>query len=84
MATTGLIPLKKVWAMLEKCAPGFTAEPREHNFLVTFNGHSFPSLPRGPHGKRENPSIEKGHIRQMIRQLKIDNFCAKKHLPQLG
>jgi hypothetical protein len=83
MPTSGRIPLKQVWAMLDDCAPGYRAVAREHNFLVTFNDRSYPSLPRGEHGKRENPEIQKGHIRHLIRQLEVDPDCAKKHLPQL-
>jgi len=83
LATSGLIPLKQLWKMLESCAPGYQKEAREHNWLVTWNDRSYPTLPRGPHGKRENPGIERGHIRQLIRQLEVPQDCAKKHLPQL-
>lgn len=52
---------------------------REHNYLVTFNGLSYPSLPRGEHGQGD-PEIQVGKVRQMIRQLEIDMDCARRHL----
>jgi hypothetical protein len=83
MPTSGRIPLKQIWRMLDHCAPGYEVTTREHNFLVTYNGLSYPSLPRGEHGKRQNPEIEKGHVRHLVRQLELDPECTKKYLPQL-
>ena len=83
MTSFGQVPLKDIWAMLDRCAPGHTRKLREHNYVVYYGKESFPSLPLGRHGKRENPAIEIGHIRQMVRQLGLDNECVKRHLPQL-
>lgn len=82
MSSSGTIPLKDVWAMLNACAPGWTARQGQHNWIVTYNGKTFYRLPLGPHGKRVNPSIEIGHIKQMVRLLGIED-CAKKHIEQL-
>lgn len=69
--------------MLDNCAPGHTRKAREHNYVVNYGQRSFPSLPLGKHGKRENPSIQVGHVRHMVRQLQIDVDCVKRLLPQL-
>ncbi len=59
--------------MLDDCAPGYTKKAREHNWLVTYGKVSYPSLPRGGHGRRENPSIQIGHVRNMVRQFGIQD-----------
>ena len=69
--------------MLDKCAPGHTVKSREHNFVVYYLDRSFPSLPRGRHGKRDNPSIQIGHVKQLVKQLELDLECVKQLLPQL-
>ncbi len=83
MTSFGLIPLKEIWAMLDRCAPGHTRKAREHNHLVTYNGVPYPSLPLGKHGRRENPDIEAGHVKKMARLLKLDADCVNRMLPQL-
>ncbi len=83
MASRGQIRLKKIWAILDACAPGYTRKERTHNWAVTWKGKTYSRLPRGKHGKRESPPIEIGHIKQMIRYLEIDWDCATSQLPQL-
>jgi hypothetical protein len=83
MVTFGQVPLKEIWAMLEECAPGHTVKTRDHNHCVRWSGKTYPSLPRGKHGRRDNPPIEVGHVKQMVRQLGIDPECVKRTLPQL-
>lgn len=83
MNSFGQVALKDIWRMLDDCAPGHTRKAREHNHLIRFAGRTFSSLPLGKHGKRENPEIEVGHVKQMVRQLAIDLDCVKRHLPQL-
>lgn len=83
MSSFGQVPIKDIWAMLDRCAPGHTRKLREHNYVVYFGKESFPNLPVGKHGKRENPSIQVGHVRQMVRQLNLEVECVKRLLPQL-
>jgi hypothetical protein len=83
LTSFGLIPLKEIWAMLDRCAPGHTRKAREHNYLITYQGILFPSLPLGKHGRRDNPDIQAGHVKKMVRLLKIDADCVGKMLPQL-
>ena len=68
--------------MLDACAPGSVRTPGEHKWRVVWGGRTYPSLPRGEHGKT-NPEIGVGHVRKMIRHLGIDMACAKQHLPIL-
>jgi hypothetical protein len=70
--------------MLERCAPGWTKETTVHHYRVMWKGKTYHSLPRGEHGKKQGQTtVETGHIKHLIRQLKIDMECAKKHLAVL-
>jgi hypothetical protein len=69
--------------MLDDCAPGHSVQTREHNFCIRYRENTFPRLPRGEHkkqAKNKNPQIELGHIRQMIRQLRLDPECCRKFI----
>lgn len=68
--------------MLDACAPGFTSKRKKHHFWISYNGLIFRGMPTGEHGE-QNPKIEVGHIKHMIRYLGIELECAKKHLPVL-
>ena len=84
MSSFGMVPLKEIFSMLKKCAPGHTVEKHKHYFWVSYKGAVYRSLPTGKHGKRKGRAdIEVGHVRKMIRHLEIDLKCAKKHLPIL-
>jgi hypothetical protein len=79
--------LKDIWSMLRKCARGYTREQTNHYWCVMYNGRAYPSLPKGAHEKQKKKGqkqgraeIEIGYVRHMIRQLEIDEACAKKHL----
>jgi hypothetical protein len=77
MGSFGQAPLVDIWQMLDSCAQGWTVKEYTHNFCVMWSKRTYPSLPK-------HPKISVGHIRQMVRHLKIDEACAKKHLPVLG
>ena len=81
MATSGRARMSKVRMMLSMCASGFAVKQCLHTQEVQYNGKTF-HLPKGEHG-RVDPEIQKGHIKRMIRQLKIDMECAKEHLELL-
>jgi hypothetical protein len=68
--------------MLDACAEGYTVEDKTHRRWVRYRDHTF-HLPLGEHGTRENPEIEVGYVKSMIRHLQIDERCAKRELPQL-
>lgn len=84
MSSFGTIPLQDIWAMLNVCAPGHTKRERDHNWMVTWPHGTYPRLPLGKHGKRQNPRIEIGHVRNMVRMLNLDPEEASRCIPQLG
>jgi len=69
--------------MLEECAPGHTLKERTHKWCVMWEGRTFPSMPKGKHGRRTNPTIEMGHVRHMVRQLEISEDCAESKIEGL-
>lgn len=78
MSSFGQVALKDVLRMLDECAPGHTREQRTHHFCIYYNGSTYPSLPRGEHGKA-NPGIQKGHVKKMARHFGILD-CARRVL----
>ena len=70
--------------MLVQCAPGACMEKKRHRYWVRYDGKIYRGLPLGRHGRRENPEIEIGHVRQLIRYLQIDGDCARRAIPALG
>lgn len=70
--------------MLEDCAEGYEwIANKPHYYQVKWAGKVYPTLPKGPHGKRsERTQIEVGHVRKLARFLGIVD-CAKKILQQL-
>jgi len=75
-----LVALNAVWEMLEQCAPGFTRRASQHYWIVSYQGRSYRTLPLGAHGRRQNPDIETGHVRALIRHLQISRTCAEQYL----
>ena len=82
MSSFGQIQFKLVKKMLRKCALGHEIKQGQHLQSIYYNGLTA-QLPKGPHGKSRNFSIEIGHIKQMVHQFQIED-CARQHLPQLG
>lgn len=75
MASSGLVPLKDIWRMMDVCAPGYGRKERTHDWLVTYDKKSFPSLPR-------YQSIAAGHVKKMVRFFGIMP-CAQREIPRL-
>jgi hypothetical protein len=71
-----VVKLLDIWRMLDECASGHQRKASTEYWTVKFNGKSYRSLPRGPHGRRVNPDIETGYVRSMIRHLGIGRECA--------
>lgn len=82
MGSFGTIALQAIWTMLENCAPGHAREPKTHYWVIRFGDKTYPTFPLGPHGKRNNPEIQVGHVRRMARFFGILE-CAKDQLAQL-
>lgn len=73
--------MSKIRRMRDKCASGYSIEPKKHRQWVRYNGKTY-RLSKGEHGGKD-PEIQKGEIKQMIRHLEIDEKCAKQHLDLL-
>ena len=82
MTSKGTVRLAAIWKMLDRCAPGWKKKERPHNWVVLFAGRSYPRLPLGEHGARHNPSIQIGHVRNMVRFFGIED-CARGQIPAL-
>jgi len=78
MSSFGQVPLKDVWAMLEQCAPDHSIQERTHHYCISYGEKSYPAFPKGEHEK-QNPPIQKGHVRKMARFFGILE-CAKAAL----
>ncbi len=78
MSSFGQVPLSDIFVMLKECAPGHQVVERTHHYCVYYNSLTFPSLPKGAHGK-SNPGIQKGVIKKMARFFGILD-CAQRLL----
>ncbi len=88
MGSFGQVRRKDLLAMLKECCPDFKIREGKHLDTVMCGKKSFPGLPKGSHSSR-GPRSGRGqiqilHVRQLVRQLEIDEECAKKHLPILA
>ncbi len=82
MSSSGTVKRSKILNMLKNCTDGFTIKEGTHNDIIICNGRTYNTFPKGAHGKSDS-EIQKGHCRQLVRQLKIDKECAKRFLPLL-
>ncbi len=84
MSTKGQVILADVWAMLDHCLPGYQKEAGPHHWRIHANGKTYPSLPKGEHGKRPGRApIQKKQIRDLAEFFGI-RPCAQGELPILG
>lgn len=81
MSPARVIRINLVWEMLNECAPGYTSKPSDHYHVISFRAKRF-FFPLGPHGARNNPEIEAGHVRGLARQFGIED-CARVKLGDL-
>lgn len=84
MTSSATVRMSAIRQMLVVCAGSAMIEPKKHHNWVTVGPLVYRGLPLGKHGSRKNPEIEIGHVRQMIRYLKINEDCAKKQIPALA
>lgn len=84
MGSYGRIRISEIKRMLDECAEGYEwVDSKPHNFQVKWKDKTYPSLPKGEHGKSASKiEIERGHVRKMARFFDILD-CAKKALEQL-
>lgn len=70
--------------MLKACAPGHEVEIGLHHLIVRWGDRTYPSLPKGAHGKRPGRAeIKAGDVKQLVELLQIDRKCAQRELPIL-
>jgi hypothetical protein len=60
--------------MLDECAPGYTIRLANHSRVIQFAGKVYRTFPK-------HDPVENGHIRKLVRFLRIRTSCAAKHLP---
>ncbi len=66
--------------MLSECAPGFKYREVLHKIRITWNGKTYPGLPKGEHGKRPGRAeIQKGHVKDLVVFFGIEE-CARARL----
>jgi hypothetical protein len=83
VGTHGRVRLSSIFEMLRKCAPGFHSQETDHYIRITYNGLTFPDLPRGEHGRRDGRAeIQRGVVKKMVRYLGIAD-CARMEIEAL-
>ena len=75
-----VVRLNDVWRMLDNCAQGYTRKASLEYWNVKYNGLSFRSLPLGAHGHRQNPEIETGHVRSLVRLFALKRECVDLYI----
>ncbi len=68
--------------MLDKCAPDWRYEDKQHKRWIYYGDHEPFKFPMGPHGKQHRYDIEMGHVKSLVKHLGIQD-CAKRELQQL-
>lgn len=71
------IDFREITKMLDQCAPGWSFRQARHCRIIAYNAKKYRTFPK-------YDSIEVGHVRKMVRFLKISLECATKALPQLA
>ena len=68
--------------MLDVCALGHQIKETKHNYCIRYDGRTYFAFPKGDHGKGLRAEIEVGHIKKMVRHLRIDEDRVKQELPE--
>ena len=76
MASAGQVPQKKIWDMLDECAPGWNKNETDHFICLRWKSRTYPSFPK-------HPQVDIGHIRKMVRELGVDKACSQKQIEAL-
>jgi hypothetical protein len=74
------VKLDAVWAMLDECLPGHERKASGEYWTVKRAGRSYRRIPLGPHGRKQNVSIQSGHIRSVVRFFEINADCVEQYL----
>lgn len=82
MTPRGQLEFRTILKILNACATGYAIESKEHLQWIRYGGKKA-TLPLGPHGRRENYRISRGHVKKMVRDLLIGE-CVQKYFPSYG
>jgi hypothetical protein len=74
------VKLNAVWAMLDECLVGHERKCSDEYWTVKFGGRSYRRIPLGPHGRKQNVSIQSGNIRCLVLFFEIKDDCVEKYL----
>lgn len=81
MGSSGTIRLSVIKEALGQCLPGCRWESGKHRWHVyPPNGGACFHMPTGDHGSGERAEIQRGHVKKMARQFKIEE-CMRSNLP---
>ena len=75
-----VVRLDDVWRMLRSCLDGYESIEKPHRWNVRFKGRIYHEIPLGKHGARQNPEVESGHIRGLVRFFAIPKDCYEKYV----
>lgn len=76
----GMLRLKDIWAMLERCAPGHRRVEKVHRWWIYYKQWKVTLMPTGKHGTRVNPEIQPSKLRYVVRLFEIE-ACATDFFP---
>lgn len=78
------VQLRKVFRMLEICAPGHRKVETKHHWVIRYRGTSFRRLPKGQHSRQRSlrGDVDAFHVKAMCRRLGMLE-CARRELEQL-
>ena len=83
MSTKGRILLRDIFEMLNECLPGWRSQEGQHKIRILYGGRTYPSLPRGEHGKRPGRAeIQKKHVKDLAEFFGILE-CAQRRIQLL-
>lgn len=79
------IQLRKIFAMLEVCAPGHERTETKHHWAIRYRGTAYRRLPKGQHSRQRSlrGDVNSFHVKAMCRRLGILD-CARRELEQLS
>ena len=80
MPTKGRVLLRDIFAMLDECLPGWEKRDAPHHIRITLQNRTYPSLPKGEHGKRPGRGQIQGKQVKDLAEFFGILECARKYL----
>lgn len=82
MTSFGTVKRSKVFKMLDNCAKGHDRVELQHLWRIDFRGRT-ELLQLGKRSEND-PEIQIGNVKKLVKALNLDKPCVKKYLPQLA